>query len=365
MALPVMKNIAECADYANTFEPYLYQLRPLPAVFAESITNVAALKQLYLDTNPAITSLAFSLAIAPIFLVVSEFNKNYSQVDRMWSILPTIYNVHYAVYAYVAGLDTTRIGGLALASTVWSTRLTYNYWRRGGYSVGSEDYRWALVKDYIGPALMFVLNVLFIALAQSLLLCAVTLPAYVLLLTERLVYAGVFPAWTLGDTAAFATILSLIALTAVGDQQQWNFQNAKHQYQKTAKVPPGYNRDELDRGFRTSGLYAYCRKPNYATEQAVWGTMYTWSCIVTGTWYNWAGIGFAGYLALFQASTWLTELLSEQKYPEYRVYRKQVGKFIPTSLTAPTFGKSKARIENGTPGKGADAAHARERYNLR
>lgn len=21
-------------------------------------------------------------------------------------------------------------------------RLTYNYWRRGGYKVGSEDYRW-------------------------------------------------------------------------------------------------------------------------------------------------------------------------------------------------------------------------------
>ncbi|EDN08820.1 conserved hypothetical protein [Histoplasma mississippiense (nom. inval.)] len=23
-------------------------------------------------------------------------------------------------------------------------RLTFNYWRRGGYSVGSEDYRWAI-----------------------------------------------------------------------------------------------------------------------------------------------------------------------------------------------------------------------------
>ncbi len=21
-------------------------------------------------------------------------------------------------------------------------RLTYNYWRKGGYNVGSEDYRW-------------------------------------------------------------------------------------------------------------------------------------------------------------------------------------------------------------------------------
>ena len=368
MALPVVKNALECADYSSTLEPYLYQLRPLPGIVAESLGNFGALKQIYLDTNPAVTSIAFSIAIAPIFLVVSEINKNYSQVDRMWSLLPSIYNIHYAVYAHMAGLDTTRIGGVALASSIWSARLTYNYFRRGGYSIGSEDYRWALVKDYVGPAAMFVMNIIFISLAQSLLLCAVTMPSYVILLSERLVNVRALPAWTIGDTIAFVSMLGLVALTAVGDQQQWTFQNAKQEYRATGKVTGGFHRDEFERGFRTTGLFAYSRKPAYATEQAHWGVLYAWSCIASGTWYNWTGIGFAGYLALFQASTWLTELLSEQKYPDYKHNRRQDGKFIPTRLAPPKMPSPKPAIAaspNGSAKKGNNAVQARERYNLR
>lgn len=57
--------------------------------------------------------------------------------------------------------------------------MTYNYWRKGGYSIGSEDYRWDVLKKKINPALFFVFNVVFISLAQSvrfpLLLVGITL----------------------------------------------------------------------------------------------------------------------------------------------------------------------------------------------
>ena len=366
MSLPVVKSAIECADFESSVAPYLYQLRPLPSIIFESITNPVALKQIYLDANPLITALAFSLALTPVVLVVSEINKNYSQVDRVWSILPSIYNLHYACYAYMSGLETTRVAAIALVSTVWSTRLTYNYWRRGGYSVGSEDYRWEVVKDYCGPTLMFLFNVVFISLAQSLLLFIVTSPTYVILLLARLAPVDTrFPTWTLADTASFVTMLSFIALTAFADQQQWNFQNAKYYYRETAKVPAGYKQDDLERGFNTTGLFAYVRKPNYATEQAVWVTLYAWSCAATGTWYNWSGVGAAAYLCLFQASTWITELLSERKYPEYEQYRRQVGKFGPLSLKRPTFGKSQGKLDNGPELKEKDAVEARKRYNLR
>lgn len=46
-------------------------------------------------------------------------------------------------------------------------RLTYNYWRKGGYSIGSEDYRWEIVKKQVTPFQMFIFNVLFISFAQS------------------------------------------------------------------------------------------------------------------------------------------------------------------------------------------------------
>jgi steroid 5-alpha reductase family enzyme len=362
MALPVVKSTLDCVSLDSAL-PYLYQLKPLPSIYLEAVTSPAALYQVYLDTNPLITSFAFSLALAPVVLVISELNKNYSQIDRLWSILPTVYNAHYALYAYLAGLETTRMGAVALASTIWSCRLTYNYWRRGGYQVGSEDYRWEVVKDYAGPTLMFLFNVVFISFAQSFLLFIVTTPTYIVLLLGRLSAVSSFPAFTTVDGIMFGTMVILIGLTAIADQQQWNFHNAKAAYRKTAKVPSGYDRDELDRGFNSSGFFAYSRKPNYAFEQAIWCTLYIWSCTATGTYYNWSGIGALSYLILFQSSTWITELLSERRYPEYKEYRRQVGKFIPTSLSAPTFRKAKGRIMNGANEK--DAKVARERYDLR
>jgi steroid 5-alpha reductase family enzyme len=108
-----------------------------------------------------------------------------------------------------------------------------------------------------------------------------------------------------------------------------DYQNAKKEYQKTAKVPEGYHQEDLDRGFNTTGLFAYSRHPNFAAEQSVWVALYAWSCWVTQSYYNWSGIGAAAYLILFQASTWFTELVSAKKYPEYMEYQRRVGMFLP------------------------------------
>ncbi|OAP54218.1 hypothetical protein AYL99_11319 [Fonsecaea erecta] len=336
MALPVVLSLVDCADYSNTVAPYLDQLVSLPSIFSSSTTNTAALKQLYLNTNPLITAIAFGVALAPIFLLVSEVNKNYSQVDRVWSILPFVYNLHYAVYAHLVGVHTERLDALCAISLLWSIRLTYNYYRKGGYSIGSEDYRWATVKEYAGPALMFLFNILFISLAQSLLLVCITTPAYILLLTERLAtFDGPIQSWNMVDTVASAIMVALVAISYMADQQQWNYHAAKSQYRETAKVPHGWERADLDRGFLTKGLFAYSRHPNFAAEQGVWVTLYLWSCLATGTWYNWSGIGATSYLILFQSSTWLTELLSAGKYPEYKQYQEQVGKFLPSPGCGP------------------------------
>lgn len=45
--------------------------------------------------------------------------------------------------------------------------MTYNYWRKGGYNVGSEDYRWLIVKSKIPGPIWFLFNVVFISLIQS------------------------------------------------------------------------------------------------------------------------------------------------------------------------------------------------------
>ena len=122
MSLPVVASLGDCTDLYKTVIPYLPQLYDLPQQFFQSINNVQALKVLYISTNPLISALAFSLFLMPVFLIISEVNKNYSQVDRCWSILPTIYNAHFVLYAHAAGLPTKRLDTLLLFSGLWSVR---------------------------------------------------------------------------------------------------------------------------------------------------------------------------------------------------------------------------------------------------
>lgn len=166
MALPTIKSVTDCATYSKAFEPFLPQLYNLHNQVYASVANVESLKQLYITTNPAISGLGFAIASFPIFLIISEINRNYSQVDRVWSILPTVFNFHYALWARMNGLPTQRLDNVLAFSVLWSCRLTFNYWRRGGYQIGSEDYRWELIKKRIGSVGFFLLNVFFIASIQ-------------------------------------------------------------------------------------------------------------------------------------------------------------------------------------------------------
>ena len=123
MALPVVKTFADCADFNKTVLAFLPQLYELPGWVFESIGDPQALKTLYTSTNPVISALALSLFLAPVFLIVSEITRNYSQVDRSWSILPTIYNAHYVLYAHLVGLPTRRLDTLLIVSGIWSVCL--------------------------------------------------------------------------------------------------------------------------------------------------------------------------------------------------------------------------------------------------
>ena len=170
LSLPSLSTLSQCADFDLTARPYIKQLLDLPQqlrYIPGSDDKVADLKLLYLNTNPLVSSLAFALVLSVIVLIVSEINRNYSQVDRLWSILPAFYIGHYTLWAHLNGLPTNRLDNVAVFGAVWSARLTFNYWRKGGYEIGSEDYRWAVVKDYVGYWPMLMFNVTFISFYQN------------------------------------------------------------------------------------------------------------------------------------------------------------------------------------------------------
>ncbi|OKL60742.1 hypothetical protein UA08_04241 [Talaromyces atroroseus] len=335
LAFPPILSPEEAAQFNQTLAPYVFssQILELPARVAEAGTDLQSLLEVYLATNPMLTAIAFALAISPLFVLAAEIRRNYSQVDCWWSILPTIYNVHFYVWALLNGLPTDRLQTVGLFSIAWSIRLTFNYWRKGGYGWGAEDYRWPILREWINNRfLFFVFDVVFIAFTQSLLLCLITAPTYIFALLAQLPET---PAFDVADLVFSRLLIFYILIEIVADEQQWRYQQAKYTFKDSGVVTEGYDKEDLERGFVVSGLWSLVRHPNFAAEQAIWLTLYAWSAYRTHTYANWAGVGTFGYLALFQGSTWLTEKLSAGKYPEYTEYQARVGKFIPRwSVTA-------------------------------
>lgn len=120
MSLPILISLEDCGDYSKTVEPFIPQLYALPNKVLENINSADGLIQLYKDANPLVTGFAASVFLSFVFLVISEIHRNYSQVDRMWSILPNLYIIHFAVWARLAGMPHSRLDLVAAFSTIWS-----------------------------------------------------------------------------------------------------------------------------------------------------------------------------------------------------------------------------------------------------
>lgn len=120
MALPKLGALQDCSDFSKTVAPFLPQLYALPRQILDTIFNGGSFLKLYMETNPFISGLGISIFLGGVFLVAAEVNRNYSQVDRFWSILPTLYIAHFATWARLAGIPSRRIDAALLFSTIWS-----------------------------------------------------------------------------------------------------------------------------------------------------------------------------------------------------------------------------------------------------
>lgn len=120
--MPALLSFPDTIDWSKTVEPYIPQLYELPSKLLDVLQSRQSITDLYLQTNPLISGLGFSILLGAIFLVVAEVNKNYSQVDRCWSILPTLYIAHFDLWARLSGISSQRIDAILIFSTLWSVR---------------------------------------------------------------------------------------------------------------------------------------------------------------------------------------------------------------------------------------------------
>ena len=119
-ALPNVYTLADCTDFQKTVLDFQPQFYALAASVLDSWSDFEQLKHVYLTTNPLVTAVALSLAFTPVAFIAAEVNRNYSQIDRFWSIIPTFYNAHYALWASLNGLPTERLYTVLAVSLLWS-----------------------------------------------------------------------------------------------------------------------------------------------------------------------------------------------------------------------------------------------------
>jgi len=235
----------------------------------------------------------------------------------------------------VASFPSPRAYIMATLVTIWGVRLSYNFFRKGGYNIipwkGVEDYRWKVMRDT--PALkgrfrFGLFNLLFISFYQNIL---------ILLFTTPVLMAAMNPEkhLTLIDLVAGFLMLGFIIIEGIADTQLFRF----HKEKKSGANKESQFKESLEKGFFKEGLWKYSRHPNFACEQGVWISFYFFGVAASGQWINYTLTGPILLVLLFIGSSQLTESISSNKYPEYALYKKEVPKFIPRII-----GRSKEKI---------------------
>lgn len=267
----------------------------------------------------------YILAISITFVFIAGvITRNYSHVDRLWSVLPAIY-----VLVWMRDFGSNpRFVIAAVLIILWGMRLTTNFAIKGGYAFTwkkgfyGEDYRWEVMRKKIPNRFLFELfNLFFISAFQLVLIYMFTLPVYFL--------GSITGPLTNTDVVLFALHFLFLAGETAADWQQLRY------YSKRADESEKGNR-RVQLGFNTFGLWKYSRHPNYVCELGQWFVVYFYLHSKTGWHYTFAGSSIL--LLLFVGSTILAESITSSKYPEYSNWKKMTAPWIPGFAFLPERG---------------------------
>ncbi|KZT57640.1 DUF1295-domain-containing protein [Calocera cornea HHB12733] len=290
--------------------------------------------------HPALTPALYFCAFNILWTYVAgEVTNNFSQVDRIWTFLPVIYTAWFTFWpSWNGGEVNPRAAAMFGLQMVWMTRLSYNTFRRGLFSLSDEDYRWPIFRATQPWILVKVFHLFFVSIIQNILLLGLGIPAYWTLLQP--------PSHLLSaDYILLAVTSTLLLLEFTSDNQQYAYQSFKHSSGANSLRWPGarqaWTEADRRRGFVSRGLWAWSRHPNFACEQLFWfiqnlfpliGAQSARQPLATGVPYPITPILPSLCLSiLFVASTAYTESITLGKYREgYKAYQQRVGKFSPS-----------------------------------
>jgi steroid 5-alpha reductase family enzyme len=295
---------------------------------------------LFIESHPIQISASVCLLMILCTFFASTLTGNYSQVDKLWSIIPFI-------YAWIFVCDARTLL-MAIVATIWGVRLTWNFNRRGGFSwppwSGDQDYRWKILQDgfpfpILKNKLVWTLfNLVFTSIYQNILLFLTVAPSIVAHIVATTPGCDTAPLNSY-DIVGALLFLFFVVIESIADNQQYSFQTEKYRLRHAGST---LESDYAD-GFCQSGLFSIVRKPNYAAEQSIWICYYIFSIAAFQgkRWMNWSIIGCLLLSTLFQGSAWFTELITVSTYPRYKQYMQRVPLFLPKTFRPAT---SKAKV---------------------
>lgn len=274
---------------------------------------------------PFFELVAVCAVVAAACWVLSITTREYSWVDRIWSIAPPCY---VGFVAMRAGFADARLDVVTLLTVAWGIRLTYNFARRGGYRRGGEDYRWAVLRERLGPTKFQIFNAVFVAPFQNALLLLLAAPAHTIWQHRGRPLSAI-------DIALVAAFVAFLVGETVADGQQWAFHRRKAELAAgggkggSGKGGSGGSTETVSRGFLDAGLFRYSRHPHYFCEMGMWWTIYGFAVAASGQWLHWTIAGPVLSTLLFQGTSRFTEQLSLAKYPAYAEYQRTTSRLVP------------------------------------
>jgi len=242
-------------------------------------------------------------SISILCFIVSEVTRNYSQTDKLWSLMPIIYT-----WISVDSFPSPRAFLMAALVTIWGMRLSYNFYRKGGYNIipwkGVEDYRWKVMREnpVLNGRIRFGLfNLFFISFYQNILILLISTPILLAAINQN-------KSLTIIDLFAALFMLIFIITETIADNQLFRFHQEK---QKKVKEEVLYS-ESIKKGFMTQGAWKYVRHPNFASEQLIWISFYLFGVAASGQWINYTLAGPLLLVLLFAGSSRLTESISSR-----------------------------------------------------
>lgn len=265
----------------------------------------------------------FFLNVNVLFWLIGLIQSSHWMIDPYWTVIPVML-VHYYATHPLAPYDLWRSKIVILLTWVWSVRLTHNYFRRERWQWGArEDWRFTEMSQQYGKQWWWV-SFFAVYVSQQMFLIALSLPLYAVHTVNQPL--------NMWDLVATVVCLCGIVIAYFADTQLYEFVSRNNKLKGLGKPVVSV----LD-----SGLWYYCRHPNYFGEQLWW-----WGLVVFA-WNLGHGWTFIGALVNTMCLAYVTRLVEdrmlkqESRAEAFRVYQNTTSVWIPWFKSSPSGVKNK------------------------